>query len=120
MDQTIICTVLLCGGADVLYVLSDRPQGPDSHKFTYAGQPIEAAESDLPGVPQIPAHWLERLRTQALSQDRRLTLQLVDEFSGGDPQPKERPYFPWDLEPQPERAQSEAAAWSRAGRQLPR
>lgn len=101
MDQTIPCTVLLCGAADVLYVLSDRCHGPGEHKFTYAGQPIEATEADLSGVPQIPAHWLERLRTQALSKDRRLTLELVDEFSGGDPVPKERPYFPWDLEPQP-------------------
>lgn len=104
MNQTIICHVLLCRKADVLYVLSDRAHGPNEHPFTYAGQPIEAAEAEMPGVPQIPAHWLERLRTQARSKDRRLRLELVDEFSGGDPVPKERPYFPWDLEPDPARA----------------
>lgn len=98
MNQTIPCHVLL-SNAGTLFILSDRPKGPQEHKFTYAGQPIEAAEDELPGVPQLPASQLEQLRAKARSRDRRITLELVDEYSGGDPVPFERPYWPWDLEP---------------------
>lgn len=100
MNQTISCRVLL-SNVGTLFILSDRPRGPHEHKFTYGGQPIEAAEDELPGVQQIPASQLEKLREQARSKDRKIVLELVDEYSGGDPVPFERPYWPWDLEPAP-------------------
>lgn len=96
--QTITCHVLL-GVGGFLFVVSDRAHGPQEHKFTYAGQPIEAAEQQLPGVPQLPASQLEALRTQARSRERRVMLELMPEWSGGDPVPVMRPYWPWDLVP---------------------
>lgn len=122
MDQTIPCTVLLCRRSNTLFVLSERSRQTVGHPYHYGGRTIEAAEADeaaLPGVPQIPTHWLERLRTQAQSNDRRLNLELADEFSGGDPIPLERPYFPWDLARDSAQEQAEAVRVTANRHKLP-
>ena len=122
MDQTIPCTVLLCPRSDTLYVLSDRDRQAVGHPYNYGGRAIEAAEADeaaLPGVPRIPAHWLERLRSQARSNACGLNLELADEFSGGDPIPLERPYFPWDLAQDSAQEQAEAVRTRARAHELP-